>query len=171
MATKTAVITAPGWWADPLLRHELRYHDGTNWTMHVLDKGAPDVDPLPVGIKLAAPHPERQPFEPPGFSGVPADSLRKRRRRRAQLRSGLWVVFALGLVAAAVVSWFRYFDDKIDFGDDTPAISTPAAPTVPTVPSVTVPGTTAPPAPPTAAPATAPAGTAVVVITAPPTSP
>lgn len=169
-------MTAPGWWADPLLRHELRYHNGTAWTNHVLDKGVPDIDPLPVGIKLAAPDLERQPFEPPGFAGVPADVLRKRRRRRARLRSSMWMVGALMVVLALVVSWFEYFDDKIDFGDEAvPAV--PTTPTVPTVPGVastapsTAPATlpvTALPAVTTAPVSAAPPGTAVVVVTAAP---
>lgn len=157
------------------MRHELRYHDGSAWTMHVLDKGAPEIDPLPVGIKLAAPHPERQPFEPPGFSGVPADDLRKRRRRRARMRSGMWVLITLGILAAAVLSWFRYFDSKFDLGgDDLPSVSTPATPTVPTVPGASLPTATSAPLVPTGsvAPApTVPAGTAVVVVTAPATNP
>lgn len=174
MATKTAVITAPGWWADPLLRHELRYHNGTVWTNHVLDKGVPDLDPLPVGIKLAAPHPERQPFEPPGFSGVPADQLRKRRRRRAQLRSSMWIVAALMVVAALVVSWFEYFDDRV--GDD-PVPAGVVVPTVPVTAPVTLPATLPVTVPPTVAaapaattvpPPTAPPGTAIVVVTAAP---
>jgi Protein of unknown function (DUF2510) len=170
VATKTAVITAPGWWADPLLRHELRYHNGTAWTNHVLDKGVPDLDPLPVGIKLAAPHPERQPFEPPGFSGVPADQMRKRRRRRAQLRSSMWMVGALMVLLALVVVWFEVVDEKVDFGD-APVPTTPAVPTTPTVPTVPGAATSAPPTAPaatTAPPPTAPPGTAVVVVTAAP---
>jgi hypothetical protein len=170
VATKTVVITAPGWWADPLLRHELRYHDGTVWTIHVLDKGVPQLDPLPVGIKLAAPHPERQPFEPPGFSGVPADQMRKRRRKRAQLRSSMWIVAALMVIAALVVSWFEYFDDKV--GDDpvAPGVVVPTVPvTIPATLPVTVPPTAAPaPAATTPPPPTAPPGTAIVVVTAAP---
>lgn len=174
MATKTAVITAPGWWADPLLRHELRYYNGSAWTNHVLDKGVPDFDPLPVGLKLATPDPERQPFEPPGFSGVPADVIRKRRRRRAQLRSSMWIVALVMLVGALVVSWFRFFDDKL--GDDVkpavPGVTVPTVPgSVPITSPVTVPSTatTAPVAPAATLPApTAPPGTAIVVVTAAP---
>ena len=176
MATKTAVTTAPGWWADPLLRHELRYFDGNAWTNHVLDSGVPAFDPLPVGIKLAAPNPERQPFEPPGFAGVPAVVLRKRRRRRAQLRGFMWAGVALLVLLALLVSWFEYFDERFGIGDD----SVPTVPTVPvtvpaavasTAPATTVPATVSPTAtaPPTVAPApTAPPGTAVVVVTAAP---
>lgn len=39
--------TAPGWFADPFVRHEQRYWSGTGWTEHVLDHGAPGTDPPP----------------------------------------------------------------------------------------------------------------------------
>jgi hypothetical protein len=40
--------TAPGWFTDPFVRHEQRYWSGTSWTEHVLDGGAPAVDPPPA---------------------------------------------------------------------------------------------------------------------------
>jgi hypothetical protein len=45
-ATRTTG-TAPGWFADPFVRHEQRYWSGTEWTEHVLDHGAPGTDPPP----------------------------------------------------------------------------------------------------------------------------
>jgi hypothetical protein len=39
--------TAPGWFADPFVRHEQRYWSGTEWTEHVLDQGTPGTDPPP----------------------------------------------------------------------------------------------------------------------------
>jgi len=37
-----------GQWApDPSARHDLRYHDGHQWTKHVRDAGVASVDPLP----------------------------------------------------------------------------------------------------------------------------
>ena len=38
----------PGWYADPLGRHEVRYFDGQQWTEHVASHGRTSVDP-PVG--------------------------------------------------------------------------------------------------------------------------
>jgi len=35
----------PGWFADPLRRHEFRYWDGATWTEHVSDAGRGSVDP------------------------------------------------------------------------------------------------------------------------------
>lgn len=35
-----------GWQPDPLGRHELRYHDGADWTEHVSDGGVQGVDPV-----------------------------------------------------------------------------------------------------------------------------
>jgi hypothetical protein len=33
------------WYPDPSGRHELRYHDGRQWTEHVSDQGATSIDP------------------------------------------------------------------------------------------------------------------------------
>lgn len=33
------VLTEPGWFADPLGQHELRYFDGRTWTNHVTHNG------------------------------------------------------------------------------------------------------------------------------------
>jgi len=37
---------AAGWFPDPSDRHELRYHDGTRWTLFVDDHGVTDADTL-----------------------------------------------------------------------------------------------------------------------------
>src|SRR5437667_9272114 len=37
--------TAANWYPDPFGRHELRYHDGTQWTEHVSSHGKQSVDP------------------------------------------------------------------------------------------------------------------------------
>ena len=34
----------PGWHPDPARRHELRFHDGDDWTVHVSDGGRHGVD-------------------------------------------------------------------------------------------------------------------------------
>jgi len=39
--------TAPGWFADPFVKHEQRYWSGTQWTEHVTDGGVPGTDPPP----------------------------------------------------------------------------------------------------------------------------
>ena len=36
----------PDWYPDPGGKHELRYHDGTNWTDHVSDHGRQSTEPL-----------------------------------------------------------------------------------------------------------------------------
>jgi hypothetical protein len=48
-----------GWQPDPASRHELRYHNGTEWTEHVADAGVQSVDPIP----------QSAPPTPPGPSG------------------------------------------------------------------------------------------------------
>lgn len=36
---------APGWYADPFGRHEVRYYDGSTWTEHVASHGRQSTDP------------------------------------------------------------------------------------------------------------------------------
>ena len=55
-ATTSPILVTPGddasttnparWAADPTGRHELRYWNGTDWTDHVSDAGAPGIDPI-----------------------------------------------------------------------------------------------------------------------------
>jgi hypothetical protein len=42
----TCTSNPPRWAADPTGRHELRYWNGSAWTDHVSDAGAPGIDPL-----------------------------------------------------------------------------------------------------------------------------
>lgn len=39
-------LATPGWYADPLGRHEYRYWDGSVWTADVADAGQSSIDPL-----------------------------------------------------------------------------------------------------------------------------
>lgn len=41
-----APTVAPGWYADPTQRHELRYWDGAGWSHHVADGGDSSIDPV-----------------------------------------------------------------------------------------------------------------------------
>ncbi len=40
----SATTAEPGWFADPLQEHNLRYYDGSEWTDHVTHYG-----PMPCG--------------------------------------------------------------------------------------------------------------------------
>jgi hypothetical protein len=46
-ATPGFTGTAAGWFVDPFVRHEQRYWSGAAWTEHVMDGGAPSIDPPP----------------------------------------------------------------------------------------------------------------------------
>ena len=48
MAVSSAAVTEsrPGWYPDPLGRYDSRYHNGTNWTADVSERGERYVDPL-----------------------------------------------------------------------------------------------------------------------------
>jgi hypothetical protein len=60
---------AAGWYMDPSGRHEHRYHDGTEWTQHVLDNRVPSLDPpfrTPLAeAAVAAPPAENVSASPP----------------------------------------------------------------------------------------------------------
>lgn len=43
----------PGWYPDPLGRHEQRWYDGMRWTDHVGDAGRPGLDPLAATSGIA----------------------------------------------------------------------------------------------------------------------
>lgn len=45
VATPAPRGPAPGWYADPHARHELRWFDGLRWTDNVADGGVPGNDP------------------------------------------------------------------------------------------------------------------------------
>ncbi len=45
-ASRPAQGVSAGWMADPTGRHELRYWNGSAWTAHVSDAGAPSQDPV-----------------------------------------------------------------------------------------------------------------------------
>jgi hypothetical protein len=53
-----------GWHADPWQRHQLRFHDGAQWTEHVADGGFASLDSAPVA-DLPRSHPRRETEAPP----------------------------------------------------------------------------------------------------------
>jgi hypothetical protein len=54
-----------GWHADPWQRHQLRFHDGEQWTEHVADGGFPSLDTTPVAdLPRSRPKPPHE--RPPG---------------------------------------------------------------------------------------------------------
>lgn len=44
-APASAVAASPGWYPDPTARYEQRYHDGADWTSHVIVEGRTMTDP------------------------------------------------------------------------------------------------------------------------------
>lgn len=68
-----------GWHADPWQRHQLRFHDGSQWTEHVADGGFPGLDTTPVAdLPRSRPRPQQEepPGDGPGPRVVPDASLR-----------------------------------------------------------------------------------------------
>lgn len=63
-----------GWHEDPWQRHQLRFHDGAQWTEHVADGGFPSLDTTPVAdLPRSRPRPpqEAPPDDGPGPRVVP----------------------------------------------------------------------------------------------------
>ncbi len=67
---------APGWYADPFGRHELRYYDGSTWTEHVSSHGRAGVDPPAGGSHVPtvqrAPEKVQRDVQRAGTAGVAA---------------------------------------------------------------------------------------------------
>lgn len=60
---------AMGWYPDPFQRHQVRFHDGAQWTEHVADGGFASLDTEPVADEpWSRPHPDREtpPDDGPG---------------------------------------------------------------------------------------------------------
>lgn len=96
----TPTMTPAGWYADPSLRHEYRYWDGTVWTPNVSDRGLPATDPElrpptnPPGAPTGLPG---QSLEPPALSmPTPAPVAARAGRRR-------WIIPVIAIVAVLVV--------------------------------------------------------------------
>ncbi len=92
---------APGWYPDPLGRHEHRYWDGVAWTGHVADRGATGLDPTDVAVTSgptpgvgtpAGPTPTGPPPTGPGTAAPSAPPS----------RSGPPVALIAGLAVAVV---------------------------------------------------------------------
>ena len=75
---------APGWYPDPLGRHDHRYWDGREWTHHVGSGGQTSIDP----VYAAPPAPAQQ--QPPGstaeHAGQAALPQQQPRQRRCRSR-------------------------------------------------------------------------------------
>jgi uncharacterized protein DUF2510/fibronectin type III domain protein len=111
-ATPPAVPAA--WYADPSGRHEIRYWDGTAWTVHVADKGVVAIDtgeptapplPAPVTVPAAAASPvstpaPKQVTAPVAAPGAPDAA---RRGRRGWVVAAVAGVAVLGLIAGLVI--------------------------------------------------------------------
>jgi hypothetical protein len=51
----------PDWYPDPAGNHELRYHDGSQWTEHVATGGVVATAPIPMPVPNAGPAPAVSP--------------------------------------------------------------------------------------------------------------
>ncbi len=99
---------APGWYPDPLARHEHRYWDGATWTDDVADQGVAGSDPLGPPPPTPAPHPEAEPHPdlahpagPPPYQ--PASGAPPYQPGAPVQRTGPPVGLIVGLAIGAVV--------------------------------------------------------------------
>lgn len=80
---------APGWYPDPLGRHEHRYWDGREWTHHVGSRGQQSIDPVHAAPSIvsaapsAPPAPVQQTAPPPAR---PAAAPQRDKQVQKQLR-------------------------------------------------------------------------------------
>lgn len=180
----------PGWFPDPMGRHQFRYWDGGRWSDHVSDGGQTAVDPL-AAAQSPSPAPDTShPLPPPSMvqpvaamqplSATQPTSPPKRSRRT------IWVIVgAVAAVAAVVVGLVVVVGGKDDessngtagelflepasaAGDDpfTPSADTNTAPP----PIRIVPVVNAQPAPSTTLPATTVLAPTAVPTTVPATT-
>ncbi|MBK9178878.1 MAG: DUF2510 domain-containing protein [Acidimicrobiales bacterium] len=108
MAWTPTPSPAPGWYPDPLARHEHRYWDGAGWTEHVADQGSTGSDPLGAPPPTPAPHPEAtphpdlaHPVSPPPYQ--PAGGAPPYQPGAPVQRTGPPVGLIVGLAIGAVV--------------------------------------------------------------------
>ena len=78
----------PGWYPDPLRRHQLRYWDGTRWTSDAADAGRWSLDPLPPAPLTA------------GGRAESSDSFWS--RHHTAVRRVLWSVYAIPLTVLSL---------------------------------------------------------------------
>lgn len=95
--------TPPGWYTDPLEKHEFRRWDGTSWTAEVKNDDAESTDPLPTFR-------ESTPQESTPQAGAPSG----KRWTRNRWLIGLAVFAALAVVGSVYL---------VAFGHDTPKVS------------------------------------------------
>ena len=99
-----------GWHADPIGKHEKRYWDGSQWTEHVTDAGAPSMDPLIVPGPVDQ-HPEGSPGEATAShesttprAAVPSDAdTHEVGTANGVARRWKWAVVAGAVVAVIVI--------------------------------------------------------------------
>ncbi|MBI4936531.1 MAG: DUF2510 domain-containing protein [Actinobacteria bacterium] len=99
----------PGWFPDPMGRHQFRYWDGGRWSDHVSDGGQTAIDPLSAPQSPSPAADTSHPLPPPSaaqsvaaaqpLAATPPASPPTRKR------SAIWVIVgALAAVAAVVVA-------------------------------------------------------------------
>ena len=81
----------PGWYPDPLRRHQLRYWDGTRWTSDAADDGRRFTDPVSAASSSAA-----------GFVVRSEDGFWTRHRTLAKV---LWNTYAIPFTLLMVLTW------------------------------------------------------------------
>lgn len=93
-------MTAPGWYADPLARAELRWYDGAGWGEHVRSGSTTGSDPLdPEGVPLALdPAWDPEPLLPTGPAPGPAHPRGSGRGTTLALIAVVVVFVLLGMI-------------------------------------------------------------------------
>jgi hypothetical protein len=98
----SGVVANPGWYPDPMGRHEYRYWDGTRWTEQIADQSVPGMDPLeaatsPAGAPTGA-------MTAPSAAVAPIAQVAEPPHGGGTKRTLVVVIVALVVVALAVTT-------------------------------------------------------------------
>lgn len=114
-----------GWDADPTGRHQLRYHDGQQWTEHVSDSGATGVDPMAGDAPLLPPTPAGPPpTSHPQPAPISASPVAAKQKKPLWKRWWFIVGVLLVIVIAASAVAGSSEDDQPDGASDQEVVTT-----------------------------------------------
>ena len=116
----------PGWFPDPMGRHEYRWWTGSAWGEHVSDRGLTVIDPVASAPPAAASHATSQPAYQPAVAYSPAAAYPQVTATGAPPSSAAagigWATFVGAAIAgaSALLSWVDTSFSSVN-GFDVPA--------------------------------------------------
>lgn len=141
-ANRTPGTTPPGWYADPWGAAPQRWWDGTQWTAHVSQPGAPVGQPAAAvqqpgvqqpGAKYPASQqpaaqPYQQPAQPVYTPAAPVQAPRPQLDPATPVGTvWIWLIVLLPVVSLALLPFIQIKLPAIDVNDPSPVITDPIA--------------------------------------------